>query len=429
MLLRRIEATSTWRTSTVARRARPVRRPRDDRRPPPRRKLARPLGPPNYGGPGLPSTRSSTTDAWCSILSCPPAVTRLGPGDLQTALPRQLPDPDQLWERTERAWRHGVPDLSTLAAGESRHSYAVLRGLTGSTGAMVAAATTSLPERADQGRNYDYRYAWIRDQCYAGQAAAAIGDHTLLDGAVRFVSERVLTTDQTCARPTPSTADRSLTRETFPCPDTPAHLSDRATGSTTSSSSTHSVKRCCSSRPRMAAADSPTTAARRSRPWSRRSGNERTNPTLASGRSTTAAGPTHDSCAPPGSAPRPPPAPRTRETPSPGADRPTARRRGEPGLWPPHRPVATLPRRRRRRRRPPAARNPRSGRSRRPSQPLHRHRGPRGPDRRRLRVPVPPAPRPAPARSRGRLRPVRVPHVPGPAEAGPTRGRPALVRT
>ncbi len=33
----------------------------------------------------------------------------------------------------------------------------------------------SLPERADKGRNYDYRYAWIRDQCYAGQAAAALG--------------------------------------------------------------------------------------------------------------------------------------------------------------------------------------------------------------------------------------------------------------
>ncbi len=69
----------------------------------------------------------------------------------------------------------------------------MLRGLTGSTGAMVAAATTALPERADRGRNYDYRYAWIRDQCYAGQAAAVIGGHALLDAAVRFVSERVLT--------------------------------------------------------------------------------------------------------------------------------------------------------------------------------------------------------------------------------------------
>lgn len=107
--------------------------------------------------------------------------------------PQRLPDPNRLWERTERAWLDGVPDMSTsVAPGESRHSYAVLRGLTSSTGAMVAAATTSLPERAELGRNYDYRYAWIRDQCYAGRAAAAIGDHTLLDGAVRFVSERVL---------------------------------------------------------------------------------------------------------------------------------------------------------------------------------------------------------------------------------------------
>jgi GH15 family glucan-1,4-alpha-glucosidase len=59
-------------------------------------------------------------------------------------------------------------------------------------GGMVAAATTSLPERADRNRNYDYRYAWIRDQAYAGQAAAAVGADKLLDRAVRFVSERVL---------------------------------------------------------------------------------------------------------------------------------------------------------------------------------------------------------------------------------------------
>jgi GH15 family glucan-1,4-alpha-glucosidase len=111
----------------------------------------------------------------------------------RATLPRELPRPHELWQRTERAWRDGVPDLSTSTApGDSRHSYAVLRGMTASTGAMVAAATTSLPERANQGRNYDSRYAWIRDQCYAGQAAAAIGDDVLLDAAVRFVSERVL---------------------------------------------------------------------------------------------------------------------------------------------------------------------------------------------------------------------------------------------
>ena len=103
------------------------------------------------------------------------------------------PDPDRAWERTERAWADSPPRLADSAApGESAHSHAVLRGLTGSSGAMVAAATTALPERADQGRNYDYRYAWIRDQCYTGQAAAAVGSHDLLDSAVTFVTARVL---------------------------------------------------------------------------------------------------------------------------------------------------------------------------------------------------------------------------------------------
>lgn len=57
---------------------------------------------------------------------------------------------------------------------------------------MVAAATASLPERAEQGRSYDYRYAWIRDQAYAGQAIAGAGAQPLLDRAVEFVAARLL---------------------------------------------------------------------------------------------------------------------------------------------------------------------------------------------------------------------------------------------
>ncbi|GLX49632.1 glycoside hydrolase [Streptomyces hygroscopicus subsp. hygroscopicus] len=102
-------------------------------------------------------------------------------------------EPDQLWEETEDAWRRTVPDCSGLAAPrDARHAYAVLRGLTSSSGGMVAAATTSLPERANTGRNYDYRFAWIRDQSYAGLAVAAHGPHELLDSAVRFTAERIL---------------------------------------------------------------------------------------------------------------------------------------------------------------------------------------------------------------------------------------------
>ncbi len=109
------------------------------------------------------------------------------------ALPDHPPEPGQAWEATEYAWHTTVPDLTgTIARSDARHAYAVLRGLTSSGGGMVAAATMSLPERAEQGRNYDYRYVWIRDQCFTGQAIAAAGPHPLLDDAVRFVTARLL---------------------------------------------------------------------------------------------------------------------------------------------------------------------------------------------------------------------------------------------
>jgi GH15 family glucan-1,4-alpha-glucosidase len=103
------------------------------------------------------------------------------------------PAADRAWAATEEAWSQVTPDCGGLiAVSDARHAYAVLRGLTSASGGMVAAATTSLPERLEGGRNYDYRYAWIRDQCYAGIAVAAHGPHPLLEGAVRFVTERVL---------------------------------------------------------------------------------------------------------------------------------------------------------------------------------------------------------------------------------------------
>ncbi len=111
---------------------------------------------------------------------------------------RQLPDEppaaDVTWRATEAAWNDAVPTLEgTLNQRDTRRSFAVLRGLTSASGGMVAAATTSLPERAEAGRNYDYRYAWIRDQCYAGQAAATVaGGEALLDAAVDFVAARLL---------------------------------------------------------------------------------------------------------------------------------------------------------------------------------------------------------------------------------------------
>ena len=108
------------------------------------------------------------------------------------------------------------------------------RGLTSAGGGMVAAATTSLPERAGQGRNYDYRYVWIRDQCYAGQAVARRRPHPLLDDAVRFVAARLLERRPAiCSPPTRPTAAACPTSASSTCPATPAATTSSATGSTT----------------------------------------------------------------------------------------------------------------------------------------------------------------------------------------------------
>jgi GH15 family glucan-1,4-alpha-glucosidase len=111
----------------------------------------------------------------------------LGPGGDEPV------DPALIWEETASSWHLAAPGLrGALARRDATHAWAVLRGLTSSHGATVAAATMSLPERARAGRAYDYRYAWIRDQAMIGQAAAVAGAFDLVDAATRFLTERVL---------------------------------------------------------------------------------------------------------------------------------------------------------------------------------------------------------------------------------------------
>ena len=70
-------------------------------------------------------------------------------------------------------------------AGPVEVSARVLRGLVyAPSGALVAAASTSLPETPGGVRNWDYRYCWPRDAAHAYEALIRLGD---TPDALRFV--------------------------------------------------------------------------------------------------------------------------------------------------------------------------------------------------------------------------------------------------
>lgn len=81
-------------------------------------------------------------------------------------------------ERHVRFWR-GLPraDYGGPYADAVSRALLVLHGLTyRQSGAIIAAPTTSLPETVGEARQWDYRFAWIRDGAYAAEALLAAGD-------------------------------------------------------------------------------------------------------------------------------------------------------------------------------------------------------------------------------------------------------------
>jgi GH15 family glucan-1,4-alpha-glucosidase len=89
---------------------------------------------------------------------------------------------DEAYDRlvwTAHHWQHWLarghfPDHPWR--GYLQRSALTLKGLTfAPTGALVAAATTSLPETPGGRRNWDYRYSWVRDATFALWALYTLG--------------------------------------------------------------------------------------------------------------------------------------------------------------------------------------------------------------------------------------------------------------
>ena len=95
---------------------------------------------------------------------------------------------------SDREWRQWVAGLSY--AGDykdlvSRSALALKLLISSSSGAIMAAATSSLPERIGGDKNYDYRFAWIRDAGYTIGAFLAIGAQPEAKAAFTWLLHRL----------------------------------------------------------------------------------------------------------------------------------------------------------------------------------------------------------------------------------------------
>ena len=107
--------------------------------------------------------------------------------------PRTVEQALEYLERTNHFWR------TWLAEGtypdhrwrpQLQRSALALKGLTFMpTGALVAAATTSLPETPQGARNWDYRYCWMRDATFTLWGLHALGLDWEADDFVEYLAD------------------------------------------------------------------------------------------------------------------------------------------------------------------------------------------------------------------------------------------------
>ena len=106
---------------------------------------------------------------------------------------RTLEEATERLERTQEYWRQWItlgdfPDHPWRSY--LQRSALTLKGLTyAPTGALLAAATTSLPETPHGERNWDYRYAWVRDSTFALWGLYTLGFDREADDFFYFVAD------------------------------------------------------------------------------------------------------------------------------------------------------------------------------------------------------------------------------------------------
>ncbi len=117
-----------------------------------------------------------------------PLAFILGPDEQITASPSELAA--SFLEETASYWQDWV---RTLAVPFDWQDAVIRAAITlklctyEQTGAVLAAHTTSIPESPNSGRNWDYRYCWLRDSYFVVQALNRLGATRTMEGYLHFI--------------------------------------------------------------------------------------------------------------------------------------------------------------------------------------------------------------------------------------------------
>ncbi|MFC4097122.1 glycoside hydrolase family 15 protein [Euzebyella saccharophila] len=132
-----------------------------------------------------------------------------------------LPNTEKVYLDLERTkvywlnWSNNTPNYRKYNAEISRSAITLKLLSYDKTGAVLAAATTSLPETIGEVRNWDYRFCWIRDASMVVKVVSELGHKNVAKRYLQFIIDLIPDKDEKLQIMYGINKEKKLTEETL----------------------------------------------------------------------------------------------------------------------------------------------------------------------------------------------------------------------
>jgi GH15 family glucan-1,4-alpha-glucosidase len=126
----------------------------------------------------------------------------MGPDETVNGSPHEVGR--SFYEQTQAYWHNWVRNLAIPFEWQEmviRAAITLKLNAFDDTGAIIAAVTTSIPEAAHSGRNWDYRYCWLRDAYFVVNALNRLGATATMERYLEYILNIIADTRDTPMQP------------------------------------------------------------------------------------------------------------------------------------------------------------------------------------------------------------------------------------